>query len=77
MLDCLIGGRETLKEKLNLEKDIWKMVLDNDVFWVRVSSILAILKPIVSAIQEIEQGITSALPPPPLLKLKGASITNI
>lgn len=42
-------------ESLSVDKDIRKLILDNEVFWVRVSSSLAILEPIASAIQEIEK----------------------
>ncbi|CAM1295475.1 Uncharacterised protein r2_g470 [Pycnogonum litorale] len=59
MYQSLQDGKETLQElaimeSLGIDADIRRTVLDNDVFWVRITSCLELLEPITSAIGQVE-----------------------
>lgn len=59
MFESLENGKESLQEiaimkDINMDKDIRRSILDNDVFWVQLQNSLKILKPIALAITKSE-----------------------
>lgn len=59
MLESLYNGKEAIQavfieDYLNVEEDAGKTVLDNDIFWAQVQSIITLLKHIEGSIAKIE-----------------------
>jgi len=59
MYNSLVEGKESLQElaimeSLDVDADIRKVLLDNDVFWARIINSLKVLEPVASAIEKIE-----------------------
>jgi hypothetical protein len=59
MFQSLQEGKESLQEvaimdSLDIEGEIRKNILDNDIFWARITACLALLEPITSAIAQVE-----------------------
>lgn len=59
MFESLLNGKESLQEavlieELNIDREIRKIVLDNDIFWKSIHSLVNVLSPICNGIKKIE-----------------------
>lgn len=59
MFESLLNGKESLQEavlieELNVDKNIRQLILDNEMFWMSVHSLLNMITPICNGIKQIE-----------------------
>ena len=58
MFESLLGGKESLQEavlveELNVDREIRRLILDNDIFWMSIHSLVNVLSPICNGIKKL------------------------